>query len=191
MTFRQTIAAYEIWVPFNEAKLSGNLSINKQFAYFCITSGTPTDDIRIRITTGEHREVTIRNGETLYIMTSVPIQAEWVNKHLSVVESPVTPIGSIIDLENIDPTKPHCFVGVRFFGDAAGLIPVVPSTGTVLITVKTVNNMDLYEGVPDGLLQATSPTTISWSANTLAVKAVAVTVDIASHYRITVTSNRS
>jgi len=106
------------------------------------------------------------------------------------IVSDVTAIDVAIELDKIDATKPHCFVGVQFFTDITGSTKAVPTTGTVAITVRTVNT-DLFEIVPDNVIQASAPTTKSWAANSRSIKAVPDSIDVATHYKLVVTCNET
>lgn len=106
------------------------------------------------------------------------------------IESGIVTVGTTINL----PTRedfPHNFVGVQFFADAAGLTPVTPGAGTVTITVETVNSLSVFEAPPDNVIDATTPTTVTWDANTRQVKAVPAGITTATHYKLVWTGNRS
>lgn len=112
------------------------------------------------------------------------------NKFVSVHESAVTAIGANIELDGIDMMRPHCFAGVQFFSDAAGTTPAVPTVGSVVIKVKTLNTQ-LFEQLVDGTITAAAPASVSWAANTTAVKAEPTGVDVATHYKLVVTCNEA
>ncbi len=109
---------------------------------------------------------------------------------VSLHESPVTAIGSVIILSGIDSTKAHCFAGIQFFSDSAGLIPVVPTDGTVTITIETTNT-ELDEATPAGTIQAITPVTVSWAANTQIVTATPADMAGAAFYKLVVTCNET
>ncbi len=113
------------------------------------------------------------------------------NKIVQVTEGPITAIGSISDIGSLDITKVHCFVGIKFFADSGGVTPAVPTTGTVTITIRTLNNTPNYEDPPINTINAASPTTLTWAANTMAVRATPAGVDVATHYRMFVTCNET
>lgn len=113
------------------------------------------------------------------------------NKIFSLVESDVTSIGTTIILDDLDLTRPHCFAGVQFFLDAAGLMPAVPTAGSVVVTAQTINSQPVYETVPGGVITASDPTTATWSGNTKAVKAIPSGVDVATHYKLILTFNET
>lgn len=113
------------------------------------------------------------------------------NKTFSLAISDISPVGNVIDLPGIDASKPHCFLGVQFFADASGSAPAVPTVGSVVIEVKTINTTPLFEPVPGGTINASAPTTISWAANTIRVRATPSGVDVATHYRLVVTCNET
>ncbi len=108
---------------------------------------------------------------------------------MTFVESPLTPVGDVITLTDLDMTRPHCFAGVQFFDDVEGLIPAVTSDGTVLIEIQTINSTPVYEDVVDGLILAAEPTTVTWSANTQTVRATPSLITNAAFYKLVVTCN--
>lgn len=113
------------------------------------------------------------------------------NKTFTLIESDIVTVGTSIELGKIDVSKPHCFAGVQFFTDATGDTPAVPTAGSVSIEVQTLNNFPRFE-FPSGFqISAFTPTTVSWAANTLKVKATPTQIDIATHYRLVVTCNET
>lgn len=113
------------------------------------------------------------------------------NKILAVIYSGVTAIGDVIILEGIDNIKPHCFAGVRFFADSEGTTEAVPTVGTIDIEIQSLNNEPRYEDPPLPQISAANPSTITWAANTLRVKATPNGIDIATYYRLIVTCNET
>ncbi len=111
------------------------------------------------------------------------------NKTITFVESALTAVGDSVTISNLDITRPHCFAGVQFFDDAEGLISATASDGTVLIEVQTVNTTPVFESVVDNLISAAQPTTITWSANTQAVRAIPSLITNAAFYKLVVTCN--
>ena len=113
---------------------------------------------------------------------------ELVATRQSVVSSSAHPV-SITDM---DVTKPHCFAGVQFYSDAEGTVEAIPTTGTITITVRTVNTSPRYETLLSiNVIQAATPTTICWAANTIEVVATPSGVDVAPYYRMTATCNET
>lgn len=112
------------------------------------------------------------------------------DKTYSLIESDVTPIGSVINLPGIDITKAHCFAGVQFFSDAAGETVATPTTGTVVISVVTLNTV-IPENITSPTIDASLPTTVSWASNTRRVLATPNGVDVATHYKLVVTCNET
>ena len=112
------------------------------------------------------------------------------NKLMHYQESPVTPVGDPVTLASLDQVKPHCFAGCQFFSDAEGTTPVVASTGTVTIEVKTINN-NIFEPISGGIVDAASPSTVSWAANTKEVKAIPEGIVTAAYYKLVVTCNET
>ena len=90
--------------------------------------------------------------------------------------------------DHIDPHKPHCYAGLKFYSDAQGTNEVTPTGGTVPITVKT-RNSGYFEAPPSNTIDATAPTTVNWAANTAQVRATPSGITGATHYRMTVTCN--
>lgn len=112
------------------------------------------------------------------------------NKFFTLIESDITPIATIIDMEQIDTIRPHCFAGIQFFADAEGTTQAIPTVGTVLIEVQTRNIVPVFESIQNGTLDLTQPlSTVSWAANTVRVRATPTGVDVATHYRLVVTCN--
>ncbi len=111
------------------------------------------------------------------------------NKTITFAESALTAVGDVIIISDLDITRPHCFAGVQFFDDAEGLIPAVPSDGTVLIEVQTVNTTPVFESVVDNLISVVEPTTVTWSANTQVVRATPSLITNAAFYKLVVTCN--
>lgn len=112
------------------------------------------------------------------------------NPLFSHTASPVTAIGDTITLAEIETVKTHCFAGVQFFSDAAGLVPAVPTTGQVAISIKTINSL-IFEPAPGGIIPANLPSTISWAANTMEVRVIPSGIDVATHYKLVVTCNEA
>ena len=111
------------------------------------------------------------------------------NTSITFVESAVVAVGTINTLSQLDITRLHCFAGVQFFNDAEGIILANPSEGTVLIEIRTVNTTPVFESVPDNLILAATPTTVTWAANTQAIRATPAGVIGATHYKLIVTLN--
>lgn len=113
------------------------------------------------------------------------------NRDLATIFSAVVTVATTIELNNLFASNPHCFAGVEFFADAAGLIPATPGAGTITVTVGTANNGPLFEPAPDNVIDATAPTTVSWDGSTKSVKAVPSGVTTATHYRLLVTQHKT
>lgn len=108
-----------------------------------------------------------------------------------VLTSAIVTVATAITLDEIEPGKPHCFIGAQFFSDSGGAAPATPGAGTVVITIKTVNTDPVFETIPTASIDATTPTSLSWAANTLAVKATPSGITTATHWRIVVTVNET
>ena len=113
------------------------------------------------------------------------------DKTYSHIVSGISAVGDIINLGNIDVSKPHCFVGAQFFADGEGILQAIPDAGTVTIAVETLNTTPVVEDIPDGIIDATAPCTRSWAANTRRVIATPSGITVATHYRIVVTCNET
>ena len=113
------------------------------------------------------------------------------NKTMSFSESLVFTVGTTITLEDLDVIKPHCFAGVQFFSDSDGLVPVTPSAGHMDISVQTVNSTPVFEPIRTSRIEASTPTTLSWAANTKGVRAIPSGVVGASYYKLIVTCNET
>lgn len=112
---------------------------------------------------------------------------ENINNDLVVLENNGL-IDSVVNIVDFPITHPHCFASVQFF-DAQG-DPVSAGAGTVTITVKPTNS-NVFESVIDGAIDAASPTTVSWAANTAAIRATPDSIAGAATYKLVVTANRS
>ena len=110
--------------------------------------------------------------------------------NFTLLESDIVPVGDTITISAPDATQPHCFAGVRFFSDDTGT-PVVPSAGTVAITIETINTEPVFEAIPANVINADAPLTISWAANTKRVRATPAGIVGATHYKLTVTANQT
>lgn len=113
------------------------------------------------------------------------------NKIVSFSESAVVAVDITIILGDLDTVRPHCFAGVQFFSDPEGLVPVVPSTGSLLLEVQTVNSTPVFEAVPSNIIDASAPSTLSWAANTKAVRITPSGVVGAVYYKLVVTCNEN
>ena len=113
------------------------------------------------------------------------------NETLSLIQSPVTAVGSPIVLPGIDAAKPHCFAGAKFYSDAEGTAPVTPTAGTIDIDVETVNSSPKIEPIPANTINAGDARTIDWAANTTVVHATPTGITGAAFYRIVVTCNEN
>ncbi len=111
------------------------------------------------------------------------------NEAVKFVESAVVSVGTVINLSGLDITRLHCFAGVQFFSDAEGIIPVIPSAGIVRIEIQTINTAPVFELAADHTIVASLPTTLTWAANTQAIRAIPIGVIGATHYKLVVTLN--
>lgn len=107
------------------------------------------------------------------------------------IESAIVTVATTIDIDGLQANLPHCFVGAQFFDSIDGDTPTTPGAGSVEVTVKTVNNEPNYEEVPGNTIDATAPDTVSWAANSKAVKLVPTGITTATHWRAVVTQNRT
>lgn len=107
------------------------------------------------------------------------------------VLSIITAVGDTVVVSGLDSTKPHCFVGAQFFSDSAGLNKVVPTAGTITIDIETFNSTPALEQPQTPTIDATAPSTISWSANTFAVRGTPAGIVGANFYRLIVSCNES
>lgn len=105
--------------------------------------------------------------------------------------SDVVVVADTINIEGLQASYPHCFVGVQFFADAAGAASATPGAGTVAVTVETLNSVGIFEAVPDNTIDATAPHTVSWDANTTKVRLTPTGLTTATHWRAVVTINKN
>lgn len=113
------------------------------------------------------------------------------NRLVTVIEGPITAVGVSSEIGDLDISRVHCFVGIKFFTDSSGETEAVPIAGTIDIAIRTINNNPRYEAPPISVIEAANPTTITWAANTLAVRATPTGIDVATHYRMLVTCNET
>ena len=113
------------------------------------------------------------------------------NKDFKLIESVVVEVGDTIDITGLAADYPHNFLGVQFFSDAAGLVPATPGAGTGTITIETINNENVFEAIPDSVIDATLPTTVSWDANTKSFRVVPAGITTATHWKAVWTGNRN
>ncbi|AAT69547.1 gp71 [Alphaproteobacteria phage PhiJL001] len=113
------------------------------------------------------------------------------NQGIDFFQSAIVAVTETLTIDGISPVKPHCFLGVEFFADAAGATPATPSAGTLAVDVRTFNNPQHYEAVPSNSIDATAPTTVSWAANTTSARVTPSGIVGAAYYRATVSCNES
>ena len=113
------------------------------------------------------------------------------NRTFTLIESPIVPIDTVIDLESIDAVKPHIFAGIQFFADAQGSAQAIPDAGSVMLTIETVNSSPTLEAPLNNFIDATNIKTADWAANTRRVVATPIGITVATHYRLVVTCNET
>lgn len=99
-------------------------------------------------------------------------------------------VANVVDVDIEIPADPHVFVGVDFFSDAGLQTNVTPTAGTVVITVQTYNS-DTYVGITSGTIDATAAEIKSFAGNARVVRATPAGIVGATHYKVTVTANRT
>lgn len=99
-------------------------------------------------------------------------------------------VANVVDVDIDIPADPHVFVGVDFFDDAGLTTPGTATGGTVTITVRTRNSTTFVD-LLDGVINATAPDVKSFAANPLIVRATPSGITGVTHYRVTVTANRT
>lgn len=108
---------------------------------------------------------------------------------VTIHKSAVTAIGSVATVTGIDMSKPHCFIGIKFFSDSLGRYEATPTAGRLSFAIKTVNT-DRF--IPQGdQIYAGVPTTLSWTANTEEVQVTPHDVNVAAYYQVVVTANET
>jgi len=89
----------------------------------------------------------------------------------------------------------HCFIGCQFFTSDASSATATPTAGTMTIHVQTQNtrgeDSGVWEAIPSNTITAATPVTRSWSGNTYAIRVSPASLDVATHWRIVVTGNRT
>jgi len=111
---------------------------------------------------------------------------------LSIHESTL-PLPSVVTSEEfaVDPTRPHCFVGIQYFTDDQGATPSVPTAGHHTISVKTLNSTPAFQSPSPDMIQADDPQDISFDSNATRVKAQPSGIIGANFYKLVVTCNGS
>ena len=112
------------------------------------------------------------------------------NKLVTIHESAVTPVDTGVEMTGIDMSRPHCFLGIKFYTDAAGTDRICSGTGNFDIEVKTYNTEE-YEPFVGNTISVLSPTTVSWAANTLAVRITPEGVVGPAYYKGVLTCNET
>lgn len=97
-------------------------------------------------------------------------------------------VADTIDMIDMDPSFPHCFLSVQIV-DVSG-DPVLAGAGTFAVSVYTSNN-NQPESPAVAVIDGTAPVTIDWSANTTRVKVVPTGITTAVSYRVVLTCNKS
>lgn len=117
---------------------------------------------------------------------------QWLNGFRREV-SEIRPVASVLEIIGLPPDVNHCFLGIQFFADAAGEHRVIPEAGIGTVTIETVNNEGAHEAIPDNAITASSPTTVSWAANTLSVKVTPTSISGGgvTHWKAIWTGNRT
>ncbi|MEE9367032.1 MAG: hypothetical protein V3W44_10120 [Dehalococcoidales bacterium] len=117
--------------------------------------------------------------------------ASLIKNVFTLIKSDIVTVGTTIDLDQIDTTKPHCFAGLQFFADSEGAVEATPGAGTVVITVQLINAVPVFEAITNGIIDVTNYGTVSWAGNTVRVLATPSGLTVATHYRLIVTCNET
>lgn len=102
---------------------------------------------------------------------------------------PANPADSVEVTENLNSAAAHSFLGVQMFDGGGSL--VVASAGSFLVKVKTTNTQQFELLGAGGVIDATAPTTVDWSANTVAVQVVPTGLAGVTTWRVFITQNRT
>lgn len=113
------------------------------------------------------------------------------NKTFTTITSDIVAIGTPITLEGIDASRSHCHAGVQFFADALGAAPAIPTLGSIIIEIQTLASKPLFEVAIGSPIIVSNQETISWTANTITVRATPFDLDVATHYRLTIVCNET
>ena len=84
---------------------------------------------------------------------------------------------------------PHVFIGIELLAADNGAQSTA-SAGTFTIHVQTYNSK-FWEPIPSNTITAATQVTRSWSGNTYAIRVSPASLDVATHWRIVVTGNRT
>jgi len=112
------------------------------------------------------------------------------NRSMRAKHSAVVTKATTVTLDNFPEEARHCHAGIELM-DVNGVAKTATG-GTVTVTIKTVVNPNVAEDVTGGAIDCTSPTTVTWAANTREVIFTpdSITGD-ATHYVARVTANKS
>lgn len=113
------------------------------------------------------------------------------NKTFTTITSDIVAIGTPITLEGIDASRPHCHAGVQFFADADGVAAAIPTLGSIVIELQTLASKPLFEMATGSPIIVSNQETISWTANTITVRATPSDLDVATHYRLVIVCNET
>lgn len=110
------------------------------------------------------------------------------------VVSDIVAVGTTItlgDVDALDGTKPHNFLGVELFADALGAATATGTAGDFTVTVTTSVNPQGTEAISGPVITAAALGTTSWTGNTREVVVTPSGVMGATHYRVNLAMNRS
>ena len=106
-------------------------------------------------------------------------------QRMMTVQSGAALPADVVELSGLPTSLPHCFASIRFF-DGAG-DPVVPSAGTLTVLMQTL--ADNFEAPPANVIDATAATTVTWSANTEAVRVTPASLAGVTTWQLILTFN--
>lgn len=105
------------------------------------------------------------------------------------VTSDIVGLNDIIQISGLPSDFPHCYLSAQFY-DSSG-DRVVPSAGTLVMTIETRSGEPFFESTPNNIITASAPTTLNWAANTQSLRIVPDSLAGATSYRIVATFNRT
>lgn len=112
------------------------------------------------------------------------------DRDIRILNSDVEAVADTIELEGVAPSIPHTFIGVKFWTSAAGTTLATPGAGTVTVQVRTINSQ-IFEDIPDNVIDATGATTISVNGNVEEIRLVPAGITTATHWSAHVSQNRT
>lgn len=108
-------------------------------------------------------------------------------RHMATITSGEAGPTDVIEVSGLPSCLPHCFASIRFFDGTPD--PAVPTGGTLTVLVQTQGHN--FEAPPENVIDATDATTVTWSANTEAVRVTPGSLTGVTTWQLILTFNLS